>query len=402
MRRVGVLLLIGIVLLVGCGNKDDGTQGQSDSSRQRTPAPRATPTFTGPVSLSMWHPYQGANADALQAAAATFTDANPTLTLTLEYHPPDTLLTDYQQAVRQGGGPDILVTQPSWVGGLVENRLILPLDTALIDEIGTRTDSALFQSLDYQDQYWASPLTADLLVMYSKIADITLVPRGIDDLLVVVGENGVVFSADPINLLGLYPSGAFFDAGGRPVVDEEGLTTLGTLLQTLAVNPNVTFSDDTAAFVTGSASALIAPASLYPTLSAALGDQLRISLLPEVTAGVAWRPILDLTLLTVNVNVTDESLAAASLFMAYLISPEVQAQLAEQGDFMPLMNITSTTDSATRLYIQQMRSAQSTTLDHDFYITFLPDFANLLTQMRQPGADIPALIGTWLPESAIQ
>lgn len=401
MRRVGVLLLIGIVLLVGCGNKDD-TQGQSDSSRQRTPAPRVTPTFSGPISLSLWHPYQGPNADALQSAAATFTEANPTLTITLEYHPPNTLLTDYQQAVRQGGGPDILVTQPEWVGGLVENRLILPLDTALIDEVGTRTDSPLFQSLDYQGQYWASPLTADLLVMYSKIADITLVPRGIDDLLVVAGENGVVFPADPMNLLGLYPSGAFFDAGGRPVVDQEGLTIVGTLLQMLAANPNVTFSDDPAAFVTGNAAALIAPASLYPTLAAALGDQLRISLLPEVTAGVAWRPILDLTLLTVNVNVTDESLRAASLFMGYLISPEVQALLAEQGDFMPLMNITSTTDSATRLYIQQMRSAQSTTLDPNFYTTFLPNFANLLTQMRQPGANIPALIGVWLSESAVQ
>lgn len=401
MRRVGVLLLIGIILLVGCGNKDDA-QSQSDSPRQRTLAPRVDPTFSGPISLSLWHPYQGPNADALQSAATKFNEANPTLTVTLEYHAPDSLLADYQQAVRQGSGPDILVTQPERVGGLVENRLILPLNTVLIDEVGTRTDSPLFQSLDFQGQYWASPLTADLLVMYSKIADITLVPSGIDDLLVVAGENGVVFPADPMNLLGLYPSGAFFDAGGRPVVDEEGLTIVGTVLQTLAANPNVTFSDDPAAFVTGNASALIAPASLYPTLSAALGDQLRISLLPEVTAGVAWRPILDLTLLTVNVNVTDESLRAASLFMGYLISPEAQAQLAEQGDFMPLMNVTSTTDDATRLYIQQMRSAQSTTLDPDFYTTFMPSFANLLTQMRQPGADIPALIGAWLAESVTQ
>lgn len=36
------------------------------------------------------------------------------------------------------------------------------------------------------------------------------------------------------------------------------------------------------------------------------------------------------------------------------------------------------------------------------YTTFLPNFANLLTQMRQPDADIPALIEAWMSESAAQ
>ncbi len=393
MRRFGFLLLIGILLLVGCGNND---QNPSRTPQQRTATPRITPTLSGPVDLSLWHPYQGVNADALQSAADAFTGANPALTVTLEYHAADSLLSDYEQAVQQGAGPDILVTQPEWVGGLIDNRLILPLDAVLIDTVGTLMDSAVFQSLDYQGQYWASPLTADLLMMYSKIADISLEPRAIDDLLVVVGDNGVVFPADMYSLLSLYPSGAFFDDAGYPVVDETGLTALGTLLQALTTSNRVMFSDDPAAFVNGSASALIAPASLYPTLVAAIGDQLRVSLLPEISAGTIWYPILDLTLLTVNVNVPDESLRAASWLMGYLISPEVQAQLAEQGDFVPLMNATSTTDSATRLFIQQMRNAQATTLDADFYTTFLPDFADLITRMIQPDADLPSLIATWL------
>ncbi len=399
MRRVGLLLLMGLLFLVGCGNND---QIQSGTPRQRTATPRINPTLSGPISLTLWHPYQGSNADALQSTADKFTEANPALTISLEYHAFDTLLADYEQAVRDGVGPDIVVTQPEWVGSLVDNRLILPLDATLIDALGTRMDAAVFQSLDFQGQYWASPLTADLPMLYSKIADITLEPRAIGDLLLVAGENGVVFPADPQNLFGLYPSAALFDADGHLVLDEAGLTVLGTLLQSLAVSNNVTFSDDPAEFVNGNASALIAPASLYPMLAAALGDQLRVSILPEVGAGVLWRPVFDLTLLTVNVNVPDESLRAASLFMAYLISPEAQAQLAEQGDFMPLMNATSTTDSATRLYIQQMRNAQATTLDPDFYAAFLPDFGDLITRMLQPNADLPSLIATWLTGSPSQ
>ncbi|MBI5930954.1 MAG: extracellular solute-binding protein [Chloroflexi bacterium] len=398
MRRVGYLVFIGILLLTACDKKQSEDQSQSTLPSQR--APYITPTFSGPVALTLWHPYQGANADALQSAANKFTTANPTLTVSLEYHAPENLLTDYEQALRQGAGPDILVTQPEWVGGLVKNRLILPLDTSLIDYLSSQLDASVFQSLDYQGLYWASPLSADLLMMYSKIADMTLEPRAIDDLLIVAGEKGVIFPADPMNLVGLYqaPTGSIFNSDGHPSLDEPTLMTFATLLQSLAASGRVTFSDDPSTFINGTASAMIAPASLYPALVTALGDQLRVSLLPEITAGVLWRPVLDLNLLTISANAPDESVRAASLLMAYLISPEAQGQLAEQGDFMPLMNVTSTTDAMTRLYIQELRNAQSTTLDPDVYQTFLPSFADFLFQVRQPQADLPALIQRWVTQ----
>lgn len=404
MRCVVSLLMIGLLWLVGCGENQSEVEDQSNISGQHTLAPRITPTFSGPVTLTLWHPYQGPSADALQTAAEVFTVANPNLKVVFEYHTPEELRADYEHAVQQGAGPEILVTQPQWVGDLVKNRLILPLDTSLIDYLGTQLDAQVFQSLDYEDQYWGSPLSADVLMLYTKIADITFEPRAIDDLLVVAGENGIVLPVDTVSLLGLYqsPTSAFFNSAGKPMIDQSALISFTTLLHSLATDGRVTFSDDPDSFINGSASALVAPASLYPTLAAALGDQLRVSRLPEITAGVLWRPVVELTLLTVSVNATDESLRAASLLLAYLISPETQERLATEAEFMPIMNVTTSTNSTTRLYIQQLRNSQPMTLDPSFYQDFLPDFEGLLSQVRQPDVDVVTLVETWLAEHSGQ
>jgi ABC-type glycerol-3-phosphate transport system substrate-binding protein len=399
--RMGValrsLFFILVLFLAACdGNKEEKNNDDSTPQLQtRVAAPSAT--FSKPVTLTLWHPYEGLNATALQTAAENFMENTPGLTVQLEYHAADTLLVDYETAVRQGGGPEILVAQSEWVGELIANRQILPLEKDFENLFGTLLESAVFRSLLYEGELWASPLNADVPLLYYNRDHMILEPRRMEDLLIVVGDEGVLLPENPADLLGLYqpPSGILFDANGQPQIEANALTDYLTLIQTLKNAQYVTFTNDPALFLEGTAAAIIAPASQYNSFTTLLGDKLGIATLPVARDNESWRPLLDLTLLTINSNAPDEAFRAANLLLAYLIDPATQQQLATDGDFLPLIRATTAGDLITRVYLRQLSTAQPTTLDAAFYQTFLPALADLVAQASISDADIATLAQEW-------
>lgn len=393
LRTVFVILLL---FLAACdGDKAEKNADTTPQSQTRVAAPSAT--FSKAITLTLWHPYEGLNAAALETAAENFMMNTPGLTVQLEYHAADTLLADYETAVRQGGGPEILVAQSEWVGQLIANRQIFPLENDLENLLSNQLESGVFRSLVYAGELWASPLTADIPLLYYNRDLMILEPRRIEDLLIVVGDEGVLLPEDPADLLGLYqpPSGILFDANGQPQIEVNALIDYLTLIQTLKNAEHVTFTNDPALFLDGTAAAIIAPASQHATFTTALGDKLQVATLPAARDNESWRPLLNLTVLTLNSNAPDESFRAASLLLAYLIDPVTQEQLAADADFLPLIRVATADDLVTRVYLEQLSTAQPATIDSAFYQTFLPALADLSDQVSVSDADIVTLAQEW-------
>jgi ABC-type glycerol-3-phosphate transport system substrate-binding protein len=389
LKRVWLALLIAALMAAACNNDSNETDTQGASTARPTPGP----AVIGQVALTVWHSFSGALAEALQSATQTFNAPDSPVTVVLEYHAPESLLADYETAVANGAGPDILAAQPEWVAHLADQRLILPMGNLLATALENQLIEPVYYSLVYRDQVWASPLVADTLLLYSNSGLISSEPESFDDILQAAQEHPALFPAQTEKLLGLYqdPAISLMSESGQSRLTQPAVRDFLELYQRLANSPGVAFTDDASAFLEGRAGMIVREASAYPALAAALGDQLRVSVLPQGGA-VVWRPAVQITPLVINVNTPENTYQAATLYLLYLLKPETQTALAEATGFQPLASADSSQSQAGRAFAGQLRFARARPLDGLYFDAMLPALTAALAQARVLDASLDPLV----------
>lgn len=344
-----VLLLVG---LVGCNGEASTPQPTA------LPAKSPTPTLPFDVELTLWHPYTDTTLEGLEALTSAFNTQQDQIRVVLEFHRAETLLTDYEQAVRGGQGPDIWVGDYRWIAPLANSQLIYPLGADFRSYVEDVVPYALAVSLEYRHELWGVPLLGDTLVLYMNGGT---APSTLADLL----QQPILI--DPDGVWALFTGGLphMVDLDGRSAFLRLDFTTYLRTYQQVAQHEHVRFTTDITPFINKEVALYIGYASQYPDLKAQLGDSLTVASLTR-----EWRPLVKVVPLLVSGNAPDTSVVAATRFFAYCVSAEGQRVFADASGQMPL--IVGGQSAVEQTMLAMLERSQALSPYPIFYETVLP------------------------------
>ena len=172
------VLLIAAMALAAC----------APAATEAPAAPTEAPVVAEPVTLKVWHQWDGAYLTAIQAVFDAYMAANPNVTIVLEK--PENVTDALKVAIPAGEGPDILGWANDQIGGLALQGYIADLGTLGVDQAfldATYTAPAA-KGVVWSGKIWALPESVEgIAIVYNKAvaseADFPSDPMNFDDLL---------------------------------------------------------------------------------------------------------------------------------------------------------------------------------------------------------------------------
>jgi arabinogalactan oligomer/maltooligosaccharide transport system substrate-binding protein len=312
LRKMSILLLVAIVTVAAFGVMPQKTDAQGGQ-------------------LVIWHAWQDAEKELLDTWVANFSAANPDIAVETRFVPFDDLRSTYENAAATGEGPDLLIGQADWAGGLSEAGLIQPLDALLEgSDLAGQVSDAGWDTMSYKGSRYGVAVTYDGLSLYynSDLIDPDDVPETLEDLIatgleLTEGDDvGLLFNNGFYHTAGIYFAlgGQLFDVDGQNLwnTDEAAVDYL-TIHQTVFNEAPGLISGDNAIFREGRAAMIIDGSWNLGTYKGDLGDSLGVALLPEVN-GEPWSPFVGGK--GFYLNSTSENVDEALAFLTYVTSPE--------------------------------------------------------------------------------
>ncbi len=387
MKKIVILFVIFGIGLLGCGGEDEDEPVSSV-----TPNPEE---LTVDVNLTVWHPFTGLLAEALETTTAAYNAQDERVTVSLEYHVPEAYRSDFEQAVQLGAGPDLLVIDQAWLSAMADVRLIEPLDEDITEYIADTVLDPVHRSLEYEERLWAAPLTADVLVMYATLNS------SLDNL-------DILKNVAQFNSVALYPGAegalGLFLSSGTGMVDEQGQIQVQRLdlieyfrrYRDLSLSDGIVFSNDLDALVTGEVDIQMGYISDYPDLVMALGDELYVRTLPRVGQKL-WQPLVRVTPLAISRNAPEMTIRGAKRYIEFLLSPQAQLRLAEIAGRPPLLReLDVVLEPPLRTFWVQLQSGQPWSPHPTFNEVILPSLDDYLMQLGAAEQDEVVLADDFL------
>jgi arabinogalactan oligomer/maltooligosaccharide transport system substrate-binding protein len=319
------------------------------ASVTRLPASEPTPAATeAPTSgrIVVWHSWTGSEADALAQILERAARDYPNLTVDTLFVAYNDLLQSYADAVKAGGGPDVVLAPSWWLQDLVDAKVLLPLDDQVDTEAQSEYWPAAISNLRYQGNLYGLPTNFELVSLFYNRALVppSRLPATTDELLALA-------QADPQMGAGLYANfyylywgipaygGRLMDDSGAAIFDQDdGTAAFLAWLKKANDTPGVFVDFDYgmlidrfkkqefAFFVDG-------PWAIAE-LQQALGDNLGVTLLPAGPAGPA-RPWLSADGIFFNPNMPAEQQQLSLLFARLLTDAESGTTLATTANLLP-------------------------------------------------------------------
>ncbi|MFB9375899.1 extracellular solute-binding protein [Kineococcus gynurae] len=162
--------LIGTTLLAaGCSSSDDGGAGEPSAAPSSSGAP-----VRGNEELVIWT--DELKIDAIKQIADTFASANG---ITVGVQAITDLQANFVTANTAGNGPDIVVGAHDWIGNMVQNGAVDPLQ--LTAENLTSYAPIAVTAVTYNEQLYGLPYGVEALVLYRNTALAPDEPGTLDD-----------------------------------------------------------------------------------------------------------------------------------------------------------------------------------------------------------------------------
>jgi arabinogalactan oligomer/maltooligosaccharide transport system substrate-binding protein len=304
-------------------------------------------------SLTLWHGWTGAEADALNnLVLPAWQAANPDVTIDVLAVPFDQLKNKYQTETATGGGPDLLIGPADWTGELASADLIRSLDGLVSEEtLGQYVPSAV-EALTIDGQLYGLPESIETVALYYNTDLVPTPPSSTAELVEMSGEiaganEGTFGFALFSNFY--HPAGYLFGWGGQ-LFNEENMSALDSpetvsflgWLQNLTAQPGITFQNDDGAisslFKEGKAGMVINGPWALADYQAALGaDKVGVAELPVISENgdAPARSFLGVKQIMVNSNPDDEQAALAVKFAEFFTGVEAGSILAENAGHLP-------------------------------------------------------------------
>ncbi len=335
-----------LVLLAACTSSTTPTTNSSPAPDQQ-PAPQIT-------TLTVWHSWSGAQADALNAVARAYEQNNPLVRIRLEAQPAATMHRTFGARVADASAPQIVITPSRYVGDLVERKYLVPLDAtsfALNDLLPAAVDGSRVG-----DQLYGVPLAWDALVLFHDRRVIPEAPASWEDLIALQPTTPVSDTAQwnvgyYLSLERTLPymsvwNGTLLDAEGQPTFATSSRdATLGWLqwLRELHTNPAVLATPDFSTLderlQEGRVLSMIDWAHKRPEYEQLWqsADAVGVAPLPTLH-GTQPTTVVRAQTAAINAVIMDDQRRAAEAFLRYATGVQAQALLAEQsrGTVLPV------------------------------------------------------------------
>lgn len=375
---IAILLIAILLILAACNRADEPDPTPTATSAPvgivaavgtPAPAPTATPP---PVSgrITLWHGWAGAEGDALIAVLTAYADQTPGLQIATLFVAPHDLPAAYAEAVRNGGGPDLVLMPNWWLADLVAAETVLALDELIpADAPATYLPGAL-DSLRYSGALYGLPATYSAPALYvntSRLDGTTVAP----DTAALIDAAG----QDPAQGIGLYANfyhiawglpafgATLLDADGRVILDQgDGAADYLTWLVTLSETPGSYVSGDYGMlldrFKKGEFAYFVDGPWALSDLRATLGNSLAVATLPAGPRGPA-RPWLYSDGFLINPAVTEDQQRLALNAALFFTGSDAGSLYAATGSLLPAARGAVIDDPLLQGFAQQAATADA-------------------------------------------
>ena len=263
------------LLLTGCGGSEEPTASPSETTESSSPAPSESETGAperADADLVIWADQK--RADALTDIAEAFGEENG-ISVAVQVVSQD-LQTNFVTANTAENGPDIVIGAHDWIGNLVQNSAIDPINLPEADR-AEYSDIAI-QGVTYEGSIYGLPYAVESLGLYRNTDLVPDEPADLDaaiaaaqasgaanPLCLQVGENGDAYHMQPLySSAGGYLFGTDAEGGYDPTdlgVGKEGslaaAAKIGELGQAGVLKTSITGDNSISTFTSGECALLI-------------------------------------------------------------------------------------------------------------------------------------------------
>ncbi|WP_237768066.1 maltose ABC transporter substrate-binding protein [Serinicoccus sp. CNJ-927] len=326
-------------------------EGGVDSAATSEGAPAASDG----TSLVIWA--DDLRAAALEDVAATFEEETG-VPVTLQVVANENLREQFKDSVGAGAGPDIAVGAHDWLGELVQNNVVAPVQLA--SDLSGRFNPDSIEAFTYEGQTYGVPYSVESLALIRNTelapdepetmealveTGAQLVSDGEAELVMAqqLGQEGDAYNMYPY--LAAYGGGIFplleeggFDASEVIIDSEEtvqGGEKIAWLAEQEALTVNLDGSNTIPQFVEGNTAYLVSgPWAIEQTTEA--GINYAISPIPDFEDGGETTPFLGVNGFYVSAESQNPQIAQ-TFVQEYVSRADVQVSLYEAGDRPPAL-----------------------------------------------------------------
>ncbi len=134
----------------------------------------------------LWHAYNGAERDALEATAQTWNAEHPDKPLELVAVPYSAFADKLTSAIPGGNGPDLFIYPQDRIGDWADSGVIEPIEFWLDDAKVDRFSDPAVAAMAYSGSLYGLPLAAKSLVMYYRTDLVPVPPKTTDEIIAMV------------------------------------------------------------------------------------------------------------------------------------------------------------------------------------------------------------------------
>ncbi|WP_131105723.1 sugar ABC transporter substrate-binding protein [Ornithinimicrobium sufpigmenti] len=376
-RTTGVIAsaAVAALLLAACGDSDADTEetpaaedtatedGESAETTEEAPADGeestaeagGEPAASDGTSLVIWA--DDLRAAALEDVAALFEEETG-VPVTLQVVANENLREQFGDAVSAGAGPDIAVGAHDWLGELVQNNVVAPIQ--LSSDLVERFSPESVEAFMFEGQTYGVPYSVESLALIRNVEMAPEEPATFEELvatgqqLVEDGEAELVMAQEvgqEGNAYNMYPYLAAYGGGIFPLLEEggfdgsqaildseetlQGAEKIAWLAEQDALTVNLDGSNTIPQFVEGNTAFLVSgPWAIQQATEA--GIDYAISPLPDFEDGGDPSPLLGVNGFYVSAASQNPQIAQ-TFVQEYVSRPDVQVALFEAGDRPPAL-----------------------------------------------------------------
>jgi maltose-binding protein MalE len=184
---------------------------------------------SSPHGVVLWHAYNGAERDALEATVATWNSDHPDEPIALVAVPYDAFADKLSSAIPRGNGPDLFIYPQDRIGDWADAGVIEPIEFWVDDARADRFTPASLAAMAYKGSLWGLPMAVKALALYYNPAIAPAPPRTTDDVLALAATlhaRGVFALAYPN--VDLYEHAPWLHGFGGSVFDPAGTFAIAT------------------------------------------------------------------------------------------------------------------------------------------------------------------------------
>ena len=292
------------------------------------------------VTLTIWHGYTETEEQVFSDAVAAFIEANPNVTVDVLAVPFEELQNKFQTEAAAGGGPT-LVTGP-------QDRMAGYADAGLLAEIDENADfiaelvPAAVEGGRVAGTLVGLPVNNKVVAMFYNKGVIDTAPADFDELLAMAADHGLALTADWFHNYMWVPAfdAQLFDGDYKCILDTSGAAAAFDYLKTVCDSEGVTCDgndgDMDTLFRSGDAAfRLQGPWMSGDAINDLGAENVGVARIPPIPGAGDPRPWNQSEMIQINVNASEDEVAAAMLFIEYLTSAEVQADFLTRANWIP-------------------------------------------------------------------